>query len=159
MSAVTEPQAAAARDAAARRRRALAARAGLLIVAAIQAEVGVWGLIAPRSLFNDFPGAGRHWIAALGPYNEHLVRDYAGAELGLAVLLVTAAVWFERRLVLVAGIAFLASTVPHFIYHLTTTGSFSTGDDLASLGGFVLEIALVGIALSVAARAPRGAER
>lgn len=159
MSAVTESEAAGTSGAQAVRRRVLAARVGLVIVAAIQAEVGVWGLIAPRSLFNDFPGAGRHWISALGPYNEHLVRDYAGAELGLAVLLLMAAVWFERRLVLAAGIVFLAATIPHFIYHLSTTGSFSTGDDLASLGGFVVEMVLVGIAMSVAARAPREADR
>ena len=49
------------------------------------------------------------WISALGTYNEHLIRDYAAAELGFAVLLVAAAVWFEQRLVLVAGAAFLAA--------------------------------------------------
>jgi hypothetical protein len=127
--------------------RHLPARAGLGLLAAVQAELGIWGLIAPRSLFDDFPGAGRHWISALGPYNEHLVRDFAAVELGFAVLLLAAAVWFTRQLVLVAAIGFIAATVPHFIYHLTTTSSFSTGDNVASLGGFVLELALVGFAL------------
>jgi hypothetical protein len=124
-----------------------AARIGLLLVAAAQAEVALWGLLAPRSFFDDFPGAGRHWVSALGPYNEHLLRDYAAAELGLAVLLLGAAVWFERRLVLLAGVAFLTGTLPHFAYHLTTTGSFSTLDNVGSLGAFVLELALVAAAI------------
>ena len=67
---------------------------------AAQAEIAVWGLIGPRSFFNSFPGAGHRWVVELGTYNEHLVRDYAASELGFAVLLVAAAIYFERRLVL-----------------------------------------------------------
>jgi len=140
-------------------RLAMPTRAGLALVAAAQAEIGVWGLVAPHSFFGTFPGAGHHWVSALGPYNEHLVRDYAATELGFAVLLVAAAIWFERRLVLVAGAAFLAATLPHFAYHLTTTGSFSTADNIASLGTFVLELALVGLAMLSVARAANNPER
>jgi hypothetical protein len=129
-----------------------AARIGLLLVGAAQAEVALWGLISPHSFFSDFPGAGRHWVSALGPYNEHLLHDYAAAELGLAVLLLGAAVWFERRFVMLAGIAFLAGTIPHFAYHLTTTGSFSTLDNVGSLGAFVLELALVAAAIVTVTR-------
>jgi hypothetical protein len=134
------------------------ARIGLALVALLQAELAIWGLIAPRSLFDHFPGAGHHWISPLGPYNEHLVRDFAAAELGLAVLLFAAAVWFTPRLVMVAAAVFITATVPHFIYHLTTTSSLSTADNIASLGGFVLELALVGFALTralVSTAAPR----
>jgi hypothetical protein len=136
-------------------RRTLAARAGLWIVAAGNAEVGIWGLVTPHSFFSSFPGAGRHWVSALGPYNEHLVRDYAAAELGFAVLLATAAVWFGPRLVLAAGLAFLAATLPHLAYHLTTTGSFDTTDNVASLGAFVLEMILVVLAMLTANRPER----
>jgi hypothetical protein len=132
-----------------------AARIALGIVAAAQAEIGIWGLVAPRSFFDSYPGAGHHWVSELGPYNEHLVRDYAAAELGFAVLLAAAAIWFGRRLVLVAGAAFIAATLPHFAYHLTTTGSFSTADDAASLGGFVLELVPVGAAMTIATRDDR----
>jgi hypothetical protein len=132
----------------------LPARAGLALVAIAQAEIGVWGLLAPHSLFTDFPGGGHHWISALGTYNEHVVRDYAAAELGFAVLLICAAIWFERRLVMVAGAAFLAATVPHFAYHLTTTGSFATADNVASLGAFLLELGLVCAAMVTVARRP-----
>jgi hypothetical protein len=120
-----------------------AARGGLALVAAGQAEIGIWGVIAPHSFFTTFPGLGRHWVAPLGPFNEHLVRDYAAAELGFAVLLGCAAIWFERRLVLVTGAAFLAATLPHFLYHLTTTDHLATGDNVASLGAFALEGAVV----------------
>jgi hypothetical protein len=111
------------------------------------ARIGL-GLVAPRSFFTTFPGAGHHWVSGLGAYNEHLVRDYAAAELGFAVLLGLAVLWPERRLVLAAGAAFLAATLPHFAYHLTTTSSFSTPDNLASLGGFAVELAVVTFAIA-----------
>jgi hypothetical protein len=133
-------------------RTSLAPRLGLVLVAIAQFEIAVWGLIGPRSFFESFPGAGHHWVAGLGLYNEHLVRDYASSELGFAVLLLAAALWFERRLVLAAGAAFLVGTIPHFAYHLTTTGSFSTADNIGSLGGFVLELVVVALAMAAAAR-------
>jgi hypothetical protein len=133
----------------------IAARVALALVGVAQLEIALWGLIAPRSFFDDFPGAGHHWVSALGPYNEHLVRDYAAAELGLAGLLFAAAVSFERRLVLAAGTVFLLATVPHFAYHLTTTEHLSTSDNLASLASFVLEIVLVAFAMLVRSRPAR----
>jgi hypothetical protein len=136
------------------RTASLAPRIGLVLVALSQADVGIWGLVAPHSFFRGFPGGGHRWVAGLGTYNEHLIRDYAASEVGFAVLLIGAAIWFSRRVVLLAGIAFLAGTLPHFIYHLTTTDSFSTTDNIASLGGFVLELVLVGLAMRAAARAP-----
>ena len=123
-------------------------RIALLLIAAAQLEIGLWGVLAPHSLYNDFPGAGHHWVAPLGPYNEHLLRDYAASELGFAVLLAATAIWWERRLVLVAGTAFLVATVPHFAYHLTTTDSLSTVDNGVSLGLFALEIVVVGGAMA-----------
>jgi hypothetical protein len=135
-----------------RRPVAVLARVALALVAIAQAEVGLWGIVAPHSFFTTFPGGGHHWVSVLGSYNEHLVRDYAAAELGLAVVLLAAAIWFERRLVLVAGVAFLAATVPHFVYHLTTTDSLSTQDNLTSLGAFVLELVVVCVAMLAASR-------
>ena len=127
-------------------------RAGLGLVALAQLEVGAWGTASPHSFFNTFPGFGHHWVVSLGTYNEHLVRDYAGAELGLAVLLLAAAIWFERRVLLIAGATFLFATVPHFVYHLTTTDSLSTADNAASLTSFAIEIAIVVTAMAVVTR-------
>jgi hypothetical protein len=127
------------------------ARAGLSLVALANAEVGLWGEISPRGFYGSFPAPGHHWVASLGPYNEHLVRDYCAAELGFAVLLACMAIWFaERRLVLGGGLAFLVATLPHFAYHLTTTGSLKTADNIASLGSFVIEMAVVAAAMRVA---------
>jgi hypothetical protein len=138
--------------------RTVVARTGLALVALGNAEVGIWGLTAPRSFYNSFPGFGRHWVSALGPYNEHLIRDYAAAELGFAVLLAITAWWWGRRLVLASGAAFLAATLPHFGYHLSTTGSFGTADNLASLGAFALEIVAVAFAMWVVTQEPEPKE-
>jgi hypothetical protein len=127
-------------------------RATLALVGLGQLEVGVWGVASPHSFFTTFPGLGHHWVVHLGSYNEHLVRDYAGAELGLGILLLAAAIWFERRVVLIAGAAFLFATVPHFIYHLTTTDSLSTTDNVASLASFAVEITVVAAAMAVVSR-------
>jgi hypothetical protein len=126
------------------------------VVGLAQGEIGVWGELSPHGFYASFPGfAGQHWVAMLGPYNEHLLRDYAAGELGLAVLLVCAAVWFERRLVAVAGAAFLAATLPHFTYHLTTTSMMSTSANTLSLGAFVIEMAVVAAVVVVSVRSER----
>jgi hypothetical protein len=130
------------------------ARTALALIAAAQAEIGIWGVAAPHSFFTTFPGFGRHWVAPLGAFNEHLVRDYAAAELGFAVLLACAAIWFERRLLLVAGAAFLAATLPHFAYHLTTTEHLSAADNTASLGSFLLELMVVVWAMVAVTKQP-----
>jgi hypothetical protein len=134
-------------------------RVALAVLAAAQAEIGIWGLIAPHSFYTRFPGVGHHWVSAIGPYDEHLVRDYAALELGFAVLLICAVIWFERRLVLATGAAFLAGTLPHFAYHLTTTDRLSTADNAASLGSFVIELALAVLAMASVARPSRIDER
>jgi hypothetical protein len=132
------------------------ARLGLALVGAAQAEIGVWGLVSPHGFFEDFPGfGGQHWVRTLGAYNEHLVRDYAAAELGFAVLLVWAAVSFSRPLVLAAGAARLAAPRPHVNYHLTTTDHESTFANAASLGSFAVEIAVVTAVMASCVRSHR----
>jgi hypothetical protein len=132
-----------------------ASRVILGLVAAAQAEIGIWGEFAPHSFYEKFPAFGRHWVSPLGPYNEHLLRDYASAEIGLALLLGCAAIWFTRQVVLIAGAAFLAGTLPHFIYHLTTTDKLPSIDNVLSLGGFVVEMALVALAMAAVLRPSR----
>jgi hypothetical protein len=130
-------------------------RAGLLFLAATPAFVSGWILLAPRSFYDDFPGGGREWVSALPPYNEHLLRDYGAANLGFFVLLVAAAVLLERRLVQVALLAYAASAAPHLVYHLTTTESYSTSDDVLSLGSLALTVLLpLGLLLLTRERAP-----
>jgi hypothetical protein len=130
-------------------------RAGLVLLASASLVVGVWALLLPRSFYDDFPLPGREWVSTLGPYNEHLVRDVGALNLALGVLLATAAILLERRLVQVSLVAYLVYAVPHFVFHLTTGHTFSLGDNLANM--FTLGIAvLIPLVLLVGLR---GSER
>ena len=104
-----------------------AARLVLGLLAAVQLTDGLYALLAPRSFFDDFP-LGRGWVEALPAYNEHLVRDVGSLFLATAVVLAAAAIYLERRLVIVALASFLVFSVPHLIYHLLNLESFSTAD-------------------------------
>ncbi len=108
-------------------------RLGLLLLAASALPVGLWALISPRSFHEDFPVAGRHWVSALGPYNEHLTTDVGAAYLALGVLLASAGILLGRGLVRVALVSWLAFAVPHFAFHLTTLEVFPLVDNLANL--------------------------
>jgi hypothetical protein len=117
-------------------------RAGLLFVAATPLAGGLWALLLPRLFYEDFPLPGRDWVSTLGPYNEHLVADYGALNLALAVLLVSAAVYLERRLVRVALVSWLVFEVPHFVFHLGQTHHFSAGSNAEQLGGLALLVVL-----------------
>ena len=125
---------------------------------ALQSVVlGVWALLAPRSFYDRFPGGGRAWVAADGPYNEHLVRDVGALNLALLVLFLAAAWKPGRDLVRIAAIAAVVWGLPHLVYHAFNTDGLGTGDVVASLGGLVL---FVGLPISVFVRPPsRGGSR
>jgi hypothetical protein len=131
-------------------------RFGLLYLCLTTAYVAVWILIAPKGFYDSFPTGPGEWVSALPPYNEHLERDFGAASLGLALLAGMAAVWMERRLVQATALAFLAASVPHLAYHLTTTGSYSTSDNVQSLIGLSLPV-VISVGLLVASRGQRAA--
>jgi len=133
------------------------ARLILGLLAAVQAVDGFYALLAPRSFYEDFP-AGRGWVEALPAYNEHLLRDVGALFLATAVVLAAAAIWLDRRLVLVALVSFLAYSVPHTTYHLFNLDGLSTGDAIAEVLSLVLTV-VAPLALLVAMLRPqRGAE-
>jgi hypothetical protein len=115
-------------------------RTGLIILTLYHLVLGVWSLFLPRSFYDTFPAPCHPWVALLPPYNEHLLRDFGAANLAIAVVLLGAALFCERRLVQVAVVAFFLGTIPHFVYHLTTTDRYSTSDNAWSLGGFIVEL-------------------
>jgi hypothetical protein len=117
-------------------------RIGLLFVAATPLSGGIWALLFPRAFYEGFPLPGSDWVSTLGPYNEHLVRDYGALNFAMAVLLLAAAILLERRLAQVALIAWLVFEVPHFVFHLGQTHHFSPGSNVAQLGGLALLILL-----------------
>jgi hypothetical protein len=113
----------------------------LIYMAVALGLVAAWILIAPKHFYDEFPGPSQ-WVSALPPYNEHLIRDFGSAGLGLAALAGLAAVWMERRLVQATAVALLIGSLPHAIYHSTTTEAYSTTDNLFSLTGLYLEVLL-----------------
>ena len=117
-------------------------RAGLLVLAATMIGTGCWALLLPRAFYDDFPLSGWGWVSALGPYDEHLVRDYGAMNLALSFLLVSAAIFLERRLSRVALITLLVFAVPHFAFHLTQTHHYSPFQDLVQMGGLGFQILL-----------------
>jgi hypothetical protein len=104
------------------------------------ALVGVWATFAPRSFYRSFPGGGREWIAADGPYNEHLVRDVGELNLALLVVTLGALVTLLPVLVRVTAIAWLVYGIPHVLYHATHTDPFETADVVAILTSLSLAV-------------------
>jgi hypothetical protein len=114
--------------------------AGLLAVAA--AYQGVWAAAFPLSFYNDFPGPGLHWVAALGPYNEHLARDVGALNLSLLVLTVWALRRPTRESMAVTGGAWLIYNAIHFLWHALHLDVFPTIDKFAVAGTLALLLIL-----------------
>jgi hypothetical protein len=85
-------------------------------------------------------------VAPDGPYNEHLVRDFGGLNLALAV--VTAAALASRRasMATTVALAWLAYGIPHFTYHLHHLDLY---DGIDVVGNVVGTFSTVGAALLV----------
>jgi AhpD family alkylhydroperoxidase len=123
---------------------------GLLLALGIpQAAIGVWALVASRSFYDEFP-TGQGWVAALGPFDEHLVIDIGGLFVAIGAMMVLAAAWMRGPVVVAASISWLLFAVPHTIWHLTDLGPLSTGDAIANVvtlavtvGGPLLVLALL----------------
>ena len=111
--------------------------------------VGIWALFVPMSFYEDFPLPGRGWVSALGPYNEHLVRDVGAMNLAFGVLLALSGILMDLRLVQVSLVAYLVYSVPHFFFHLTNIHAYSVGDNLANL---ILLVLLVVLPLAILIR-------
>jgi hypothetical protein len=129
------------------RRRVL--RVGIALIALTPALVGIWATVAPRGFYRDFPGIGQSWVALVGPYDEHLVRDVGALYLGALVLLVLTWVWLDRRLVQAALISYAVAALPHLVYHLTALDGFRTGDAVAEIAGLALNVVLPLVLLAV----------
>ena len=103
---------------------------GLLAIAG--ATIGAWAEAAPHSFYRSFPGFGRHWLPPLGPYNEHMVRDFGALNLGLAAAAVVAAILLGAA-AWAAAAAWLAYSLPHLIFHAIHTEPYGTVDNVANL--------------------------
>ena len=126
-------------------RHTRADRVALLVLALSAAFVGGWALLAPASFYADFPGGGRHWVAADGPFNEHLVRDVGALYCALVVLTVAALVRPERTITRIAGLTWLAFAVPHLAYHVDHLGIYGPSDQVLNVVGLGAIVLLAGV--------------
>jgi hypothetical protein len=117
---------------------------GILAVSGL--NVGLWIQIAPRSFFDDFPGAGHRWVAAFGPYNEHLLRDFGAMNVALGVLAAVALFRYRRSLVRAAAGAWLVFGAQHLLFHLFHVDMLDGADRIASPAALAAVIAAAGVA-------------
>ena len=129
-------------------------RIALGYLALISLEIGVWAQFFPRSFYDNYPGLGRAWVAVDGPYNEHLVRDVGGLNLGLAAVLIVALVTLSQWTIVAACLASLLYGVPHLVYHIAHSDLLDGGDVVASIGGLVLFAVLPIVVIVVSRRHP-----
>ncbi|MGZ8761779.1 MAG: hypothetical protein ACXW2Y_00470 [Acidimicrobiia bacterium] len=114
------------------------ARIALAVLAFGTVPLAFWASFAPRQFYDDFPGAGRTWVAVDGPYNEHLVRDVGALSLALLVVTVFAFVTLSVPLLRATAAAFLANGLLHVGYHLRHLDLYGTADQVATIGGLIL---------------------
>ena len=116
-------------------------RALLAALAVTAALPGAWATFAPRSFYDDFPGGGRHWVAELPAYNEHLVTDVGAFYLGFALLLAWAAWRPSRELVVPVCTAFALFSALHLAWHSAHLDGFATVDAVLQTGSLAAVLA------------------
>ncbi len=118
-------------------------RLGLALLALDELVVGVWNQVAPESFYAKFPT-----VDLTPPFSEHYARDFGGATLGIAVLLLIAVIRPRPVIVGMAALAYSIFAVPHFVFHLEhlTAATMSEAALLTAANAFV---ALIGVLLVV----------
>lgn len=130
----------------------------LLLVAAPQAATGAWAVLAPRDWYASFPGAGHAWVAAYGPFDEHLAVDAGAGLLTLGLLLGWAAIVARPPQLRLACGAFAVFAAIHLGYHLHSPGHVPAADDAVSIASLALTLVLpLGVLLSLLPRRLRRA--
>ncbi len=114
----------------------------LAVLAGLGAAVGVWAAGFPTSFYGDFPVPGWRWVALLGPYNEHLVRDVGAFYLGLTALTVAAWRRPSADLVRATGAAWLTFSAVHFVWHVLHLGVFSTAQAVGNVVALAVPLVL-----------------
>jgi hypothetical protein len=128
------------------------ARIALAVLAFGTIPLAFWATFAPRQFYDDFPGGGRSWVAADGPYNEHLVRDVGALSLALLIVAAFAFVTLSVPLVRATAAAFLANGVLHVGYHLRHLDLYDTADQVASISGLLLAPIVAAVLLGATIR-------
>ncbi len=99
--------------------------------------IGLWAQYFPESFYRDFPT-----VDLTPPYSEHLLRDFGGATLGLAVVIGAAVIWPQTKLVIIASCAYLVFAVPHLVFHLDHLETATAGQATLLVSELVIATAL-----------------
>jgi hypothetical protein len=118
-------------------------RLGLALLAAVELTIGLWNQILPESFYNDFPT-----VNLDPPFSEHFARDFGGATLGIAAVLVIAFIRPRPAFVGIAALAYSLFSVPHLVFHSLHL-EHATGPVAAFLTVGNAAVALVGLLLGV----------
>lgn len=110
--------------------------------------VGLWAAAWPRQFNDSFPGLGRHWVLALGPYNEHLVRDVGGLYLAMAVVSAWAVVRPRTEVFAMVGLGWLVFNVLHFAYHVRHLDMYDGVDKAGNVVSLLAVIVLAALLLT-----------
>lgn len=118
-------------------------RAGLAVLAINELVVGFWNQVLPASFYENFPT-----VDLTPPFSEHYARDFGGATLGIAVLLVIAFVRPTTVTVGMSALAYSVFSVPHFAFHLHHVEHASSSEAVFLVAGNAA-VATIGILLLV----------
>jgi len=124
----------------------LSIRVILLLLFLDEVTVGAWNQLFPESFFNNFPT-----VDLTPPFSEHYARDFGGASLGIALLLLIAVVKPRTHYVVPAALAFTVFAIPHFFFHLTHMDMASPGQQvfLTVANSLVAVLGLLAVILAV----------
>jgi hypothetical protein len=125
-------------------------RIALVAFVVMEAFIGVWASVAPQSFFDNGPVPGLPWVRLFPPYNEHLVRDFGGLNMAMAVVFAVAAVKLTPVLVRTATGGFFLFSVPHTVYHTIHLEHFSPADAVVQTTGLIV-VTLLLVAVFAAA--------
>jgi hypothetical protein len=127
----------------------MAARVALVALAIGNGATGLLARLDPQVFYDDFP-FGRSWVAADGPYNEHLVTDFGAALLAIATLCLVGTWRPTRELVIAAALANIVLGGFHIVYHAGVAELLDRTDNIlsfTSIGlGIVLGLGLLALA-------------
>ena len=119
----------------------MAARVALVALAIGNGSTGLLARLDPQGFYDDFP-FGRSWVAADGPYNEHLVTDFGAALLAIAALCLVGVWRPSRDLVVGAAVANIVLGWFHIAYHAGVAELLSTTDNILSFTSIGLGVVL-----------------
>ena len=123
----------------------MAARVALVALAIGNGATGLLARLDPRVFYDDFP-FGRSWVAADGPFNEHLATDFGAALLAITALCLVGVWWPTREVVVAAAIANIVLGGFHIAYHAGVADRLGTTDNVLSFTSIGLGL-VVGLML------------